>query len=165
MKIARYALAVLGLVASAPVAHADTFAPTFTCTACFNPTTAPTAPDVTFPSPTMLDIDLDGLLFAITLPSGSLPGDKYIWSASTTCSLITFLCSVGFFIVDLTQNTQPGDTVDNLPFSTLVIAGGDLTFTSVAAAPEPSSLALIPLGLGALLVMRKRMGHNRPSAV
>jgi hypothetical protein len=153
------------IVASAPVAHADTFAPTFTCTPCVNPTTAPTAPDVTFPSPTMLDIDLDGLLFAITLPSGSLPGDKYNWSASTTCSLITFLCNVGFFIVDQTQNTQPGDTVDNLPFSTFVLASGELTFTSVAAAPEPSSLALIPLGLGALLVMRKRLGHSRPSAV
>jgi len=34
-----------------------------------------------------------------------------------------------------------------------------------APAPEPSSLALIPLGLGALLVMRKRMGHSRPSVV
>lgn len=32
-------------------------------------------------------------------------------------------------------------------------------------APEPSSLALIPLGLGALLLMRKRAGHVRPSAV
>lgn len=35
---------------------------------------------------------------------------------------------------------------------------------SVIGAPEPSSLALIPLGLGALLLMRKRMGHNHPSA-
>src|SRR5215472_212908 len=34
-----------------------------------------------------------------------------------------------------------------------------------APAPEPSSLALIPLGLGALLVLRKRMGHNHPSVV
>jgi hypothetical protein len=36
---------------------------------------------------------------------------------------------------------------------------------NVVGAPEPSSLALIPLGLGALLLMRKRMGHDRPSAV
>jgi hypothetical protein len=33
-----------------------------------------------------------------------------------------------------------------------------VTITDVAtAAPEPSSLALLPLGLGALLLMRKRM--------
>jgi hypothetical protein len=34
-----------------------------------------------------------------------------------------------------------------------------------APAPEPSSLAHIFLGLGALLVMRKRMGHSRSSVV
>ena len=31
--------------------------------------------------------------------------------------------------------------------------------------PEPGSLELIPLGLGALLVMRRRMGHSRPVLV
>jgi len=34
-----------------------------------------------------------------------------------------------------------------------------------APVPEPSSLALISLGLGALQVMRKRMGHSRSSVV
>jgi hypothetical protein len=34
-----------------------------------------------------------------------------------------------------------------------------------AVAPEPSSLALFPLGLGALLVIRRRMCHVRPSAI
>ena len=36
---------------------------------------------------------------------------------------------------------------------------------SITPAPEPSSLALIPIGLGALLLLRKRMGQSRPSAV
>jgi len=36
---------------------------------------------------------------------------------------------------------------------------------NVVTTPEPSSLALIPLGLGALLLMRSRIGHNSPSAV
>ena len=44
---------------------------------------------------------------------------------------------------------------------------GSVTYGTPApvTAPEPSSLALIPLGLGALLVMRKRMGRSRPSVV
>jgi len=36
--------------------------------------------------------------------------------------------------------------------------------TPATTAPEPSSLALIALGLRALRVMRKRMGHSWPSA-
>jgi hypothetical protein len=35
----------------------------------------------------------------------------------------------------------------------------------VPTVPEPSSLALTPLGLVVLVVMRKRMGHSRPSTV
>lgn len=60
-------------------------------------------------------------------------------------------------------------------YGSTTIVGTDFTmnqFGSVTygtpgpvTAPEPSSLALIPLGLGALLVMRKRMGRSRPSVV
>jgi len=37
--------------------------------------------------------------------------------------------------------------------------------TAPVAAPESSSLALVPLGLGALLLMRKRAGHVRSSGI
>ena len=46
----------------------------------------------------------------------------------------------------------------------LVQSTAILTFPS--AAPEPSSLALLPLGLGAMLLMRKRtIGSNQVNAI
>ena len=43
---------------------------------------------------------------------------------------------------------------------------GSVTYGTPApvTTPEPSSLALILLGLGALLVMRKRIGQGLPQA-
>jgi hypothetical protein len=52
---------------------------------------------------------------------------------------------------------------DTNNFQEFDILGG--TITPVVATPEPSSLALILAGFGALLVMRKRMGHSHSSAV
>ena len=49
---------------------------------------------------------------------------------------------------------------------TFTLGSTTVTITDVpTTAPEPSSLALVPLGLVALLLMRKRAGHFRPSAV
>ena len=42
------------------------------------------------------------------------------------------------------------------------IQGGSITPSTV---PEPSSVALLLLGVGILFVTRKRIGHSRPSAV
>jgi PEP-CTERM motif len=39
------------------------------------------------------------------------------------------------------------------------------SLTPAVTTPEPSSLALIAIGLGALLLMRKRVGHVRSSAI
>jgi hypothetical protein len=60
-------------------------------------------------------------------------------------------------------------------YGSTVIVGGELSVLGEGSVtygtpepvttPEPSSLALMPLGLGALLLMRKRMGHRRPEAV
>jgi hypothetical protein len=154
------ALVVAG---GAPVAHADSFAPLFSpsgvvdCPTCGIAGT-PTAPDVTFPSPT-LSITDQGIGFSVMLPPSSLPGDSYSWSTSIA----------GFFgseatmtIVDTTRNTSVSDTV-GLCFCTFENEFGSLKFTPVTA-PEPSSLALIPLGLGALLIMRKRIGQRLPQA-
>src|SRR5262249_32593848 len=142
------ALIVLGV---APVAHADSFTPTFTCgSGC---TTPPTAADVTFPSPT-LTIGFGGLTFLITLDSGSLPGDSYSWDTSVG---ICFFCTTTFKIVDNTTGINTS-VIAPLGFAT-PDATGSLTFSSVTA-PEPSSLALIPIGLAALLLMRRRMGRR-----
>jgi hypothetical protein len=51
--------------------------------------------------------------------------------------------------------------LDNSNTPLFYILGGSIT--PVLTSPEPGSLALLPLGLGALLLMRKRM--IRPLAV
>ena len=66
----------------APCARADSV--TFTCVATAYvscPVAAPTAPNVTFPSPT-LDITWDSQTVDITLLSGWLDTDSYSWFES-----------------------------------------------------------------------------------
>ena len=161
MRKSSWIVLALLVVCSAPVAHADTFTPTFTCTSgC---TTPPTAPDVTFPSPA-LTITFQGLTFDFDfLPSSNLPGDDYTWAATLDCGKIICLASIS------TTDVSAATTVQSIPpvfvhMPDFNVGSGDLTFTSVTA-PEPSSLLLAFPGLGALLLMRKRMGHNNPSAV
>jgi hypothetical protein len=51
---------------------------------------------------------------------------------------------------------------DNSNYQEEFITGGSITEVAV---PEPSSLVLIPLGLGALLFLRRRMGHGHSLAI
>jgi hypothetical protein len=51
----------------APYAHADEYTATFTCSSA--PCDTPTAPDVSFPSPTSINVTWDGVPFALTLDS------------------------------------------------------------------------------------------------
>jgi hypothetical protein len=91
-----------------------------------------------------------------------------------------------FFIGALNSS---GDAALTLDFTTTMTPGSLVGFTggnifglsvlnNTTAAPEysdlsgnitpvaePSSLALIPIGLGALLLMLRRMGHSRPAVV
>jgi hypothetical protein len=153
------ALVVAG---SAPVAHADSFAPSFSpsgvvdCPSCAIAGT-PTAPDVTFPSPT-LNITDQVVGFSVKLLPSSLPGDSYSWSTS----IDFFGSSATMTIVDITQNTSVSDT-ESLCFCTFVNEFGSLTFTPVAA-PEPSSVALMLLGIGMVFLLRKRIGLRLPQA-
>jgi hypothetical protein len=145
-------LAVLFVAIGAPNAHADSFAPTFTG--------GPTAPDVTFPSPT-LTISFDGITFTIVLGSADLPGDQYTW---TEASFPDGLGGDNLFNVrDVTTNDFQGDEVDT-DFRTSG-GSGNLTFTSTSvAAPEPSSVALLLLGIGLVFAMRKRNSRSHQLA-
>ena len=161
MRKSLWIVLALLVVGGAPIAHADSYAATFTCTSGCN--TPPTAPDVTFPSP-ILTVTFKGLTFDFPArPSGELPGDDYGWSQGiSSCGVVGPLICAELDITDFSRDETLPSFVHNPPLN-FGTAAGDLTFSKVSA-PEPSSLALIPLGLGALLVMRKRMGHSRPSA-
>ena len=136
-------LAVMVVAVGAPNAHADSFSVTFTGT----PT--PTASDVTFPSPT-LDIMWQGFTFLLTLPSSSLPTDSYSWGSCRSCGP-TGGAVINIF--DANTNINTFSTEAAVP-TTFLLDAGPLTFTPVAA-PEPSSVALMLLGVGLVFVMRK----------
>lgn len=134
----------------APCVRADTV--TFTCTAnCAAP--APTAPDVTFASPT-LDITFDGQSLSLTLPSQDVDTDTYTWFTSNNL----------FIIADTDQSFDLGANVADISggedgYTVVEDEGGTLTFTSpTASTPEPGTVTLMMVGIGLVLVMRKRIG-------
>jgi hypothetical protein len=157
-------LAVLLVAIAAPNAYADSETPTFTCTGtCLS---TPTAPAVTFPSPT-LDITWNTLTgLDVALSSLDAPSDSYTWTITAQ--------SFGFegynVTVDINDTSSGTTSFSNLfpvlscpGCGLLVIDGGDLSFASTAA-PEPSTIALMLLGVGLVFVMRRRMRQRLPQA-
>jgi len=159
-------LAVMVVAVSAPNAHGDGFTPTITCTGL--PVAACTPPPFAIFTPGApvgtVEIGLPsvGISISMDLNSGGAPTDTFDWALGTGSA-----GGVNEFILDV--NTGQGIGV---PFTCASISSvpglhcgdGTLTFTPVAA-PEPSSVALMLLGVGILFVMRKRVGYSRPSAV
>jgi PEP-CTERM motif-containing protein len=140
----------------APSARADTFNATFICIgACVS---TPTALDVTFPSPTTMTVTWDTFTFPINLLSGDAPFDSYIWSTSPTTVPGTSTLASFFFVEDTSTTLANGVFLPN-PNAQAITDNGTLTFSAV---PEPSSLALMLLGLGVglVFVMGKRKGQG-----
>jgi hypothetical protein len=151
-----------------PCARADSV--TFSCTGDNNnenPTpppfygpclvAAPTAPDVTFPGPTLV-VTWFSQTFDIALTSTWLDSDSYSWLASNS----------SFIIFD---NTQSGLSVYAYPINTNLSIGGGavqglsefgtLTFTpGTVPAPEPGTGFLMLLGVGLVLVMGKHIASS-----
>ena len=157
-------LTVLFVTIGAPGAHADTYAATFTCTGLC--AFLPTAPEVSFPAPTTIDVTWDATLFPINLSSGPLGidqfSDAYTWAAiagNPASPGEAFFAiqdlSTGDFVVGTASLTSPVPLSDQ----------GSLTFAPVAT-PEPSSVALMLVGIGFLLVVRLRLaeGQRAPEA-
>jgi len=170
------------VVGSATVAHADSFTVSGTAENSSGGTLGTCASGATCAFSGTLTIDVtNGILTAmdITFPGfTSFTSPQFAEPINTSDFFIGALNSSGdaALTLDFTTTMTPGSLVG--------FAGGSIFGLSVlnnttaapeysdlsgsitpAPAPEPSSLALIPLGLGALLVLRKRMGHNRPSVV
>jgi hypothetical protein len=107
----------------------------------------PTAPDVTFPSPT-LDITFDSQTLDLTLPGYDVDTDSFNWFTSNNL----------FIVADNDQLYGQGSSVaDNS--EAVEDEGGVLLFTTApASTPEPGTVTLMLLGIGLVLVMRKRIG-------
>ena len=134
---------LLGVIV-APCARADTV--TFTCSA-FCLAAVPTAPDVTFQSPTLV-ITFDSQTLDLTLPSEDLDTDTYTWFTSNN-----------FFIIS--DIDQPFGLGASVPDNSEAVEdeGGTLVFTpATVATPEPGTVTLMLVGIGLVLVMRKRIG-------
>ena len=145
---------LLGAVV-APCVRADSV--TFTCTAeCL--AAVPTAPDVTFPSPALV-ISFDNQTLDLTLPSYDLDTDTYTWFTSNNFFIISDTSQTSEFdlggdVADDSGGNNPGDAV-------VEDMGGNLSFnntTPPVSTPEPGTVTLMLVGIGLVLVMRKRIG-------
>ncbi len=167
-------LIVLFVAIGAPNAYANSETPTFTCTGAPLPClSSPTAPAVTFPGPT-LDLTWDTLSVGeITfLYSIDSPSDTYTWVLAAYANP-PFMggYNISIFINDTTTLTQSYLTAAYSPtcpgcpnYPNFLEEEGNLSFAPTAAAPEPSSVALMLLGVGLVFVMRKRIGQRLPQA-
>jgi hypothetical protein len=154
----------LGLILAigASSAQADTSTPTFACTTCSN---IPTAPDVTFPSPS-IQMSWDNITDFLTLASGDLPTDTYTWSNSLSIS--TQGPEVADYFLSITDVTT-GDFAAALgsigiddPFFSGFTDSGTLTFSTPGGGgggtnpvPEPGSIVLLLAGISTMLATRK----------
>jgi hypothetical protein len=159
------------VVGGAPYAHADSFNVSGTATSFSGGTTfsGMLTIDVISGTVTAVDITFPGLT-SFTNLIGSFGVGTSDWEIDVNqgpkSDILRFFFTTTMTpgsLVGFTGGSISGGTVeDDLGGGIFNITGGSITPTG---APEPSSLALIPLGLGALLLMRRRMGHNSPSAV
>jgi hypothetical protein len=100
-------------------------------------------------------------MFTIGLASGDQPTDTYTFTAFTDFGLP--FPNQTFDIVDQTNQMGSGQTIDTPLGGSVQEDDGALAFAPVAA-PEPSSVALMLLGVGLVFVMRKRIGQGLPQA-
>jgi hypothetical protein len=159
---------LLSAAIGAPNVRADTLIATFTC----NPgcVSFPSAPNVTFPAPTVINVIWDAHLFTLPLPSAALPTDTYSWNGLVEPDVN----GNAFWVFGITDVTHSAGSVGegespvvpipcNSPgISCTINDSGTLAFSSAVVTPEPSSLALMLVGVGLVLVMRKRIALGLP---
>src|SRR5260370_42548987 len=157
MRKSLWIVPVLLLIAflGAPSAHADSYTPNFTCTGTCA-VAPPTAPDVSFPSPAIMEtwfvVGVYIPPIALALPATDSPTDTYTWS--NTNDILATPPFVSLTITDITTGAVTSVTETyNVSFARFTDSG-NLTFTAV---PEPGTVSLILIGIGLVFVMRKRI--------
>jgi hypothetical protein len=138
---------------------------------CTNPTpgcmsSTPTAPIVTFPSPTLTITWDDGsiILPGISLPAADAPTDTYQYSFAVfpEPDPSQFLTSYDIYDLNNESNTYGYFVIYRCKYCfDYATEGGNLTFAYVAT-PEPSSVALMLAGTGFLLVLKRKALAQRP---
>jgi hypothetical protein len=154
MRKSSWVVALLLVAINAPGVWADSFDASFSCTtACV---AVPTDPAVTFPSPT-IPISFFSQSFTITLNAFDNPTDDFTWGIGTDSS------GWHFEINDLTTGWSDDSSSfsfgqDGTPY------GNGCVYFDHQSMPEPSSLALMLLGIGIVFLARRRLRQSLPRA-
>lgn len=161
MQRAFWILAALFVVIGVPSGHADSYTPIFTCSSC---TSLPTAPDVTFGPSSTIDVTWEDTSFVVSIEEVG-PTYTVTWEGATP-----FLAQIGMasFSVFLFSDDAPFvyklDNDGNC-LNCNVRDNGTLSFVlaDATATPEPSSIVLMLVAIGFLLVVvpkRFAPGHR-----
>ena len=155
-------LAVLLVAIGAPLAHADSFTYTYTdtddgiswTTAAISAVTMETSvPGADLTASSNSGVLLGCVTSSVVLDSLGGGGTSTLFFSG--CNFAGEIQSDDGFA--LSDYSTPGTYVSPV-LDTLVVT------SAVAAAPEPSSVALMLLGVGLVFVMRKRIGQRLPQA-
>src|SRR5260370_7616415 len=113
MRKSLWIVPVLLLIAflGAPSAHADSYTPNFTCTGTCA-VAPPTAPDVSFPSPAIMEtwfvVGVYIPPISLTLPATDSPTDTYTWS--NTNAILATPPFVSLTLTDITTGAETTST-------------------------------------------------------
>jgi hypothetical protein len=117
----------------------------------------PVASDVTIPVSTTWNITFAGVTFALSYNTISVPTDSYVWGTGD----VNHSSDGEFLIHDI--DGSGAAAAGGVSALKGLLEGGTVSFAAVAT-PEPSSVALMLLGVGLVFVMRKRIGQRLPQA-
>jgi hypothetical protein len=154
---------VLLAAIAVPTARADSYTPTFVCSGgCVS---LPTAPVVSFTSTSSTTITetWDDVVFSVELSPSDQATDAYEWFGDYEANGYGYAAIIYDENDGLTSySTVPIAIIGSGPTQAAADMG-TLSFASIAA-PEPSAFLLVLLGVGFVLLQRKRSPRSHATA-